>query len=147
MSLVLALDKIYSDVKAWHDASTITVGGIKPKLVFDSAEIKDSQAKATVRVKAFFLGEEQVTLSDRVASPNKKRYKFDGTIIFQIFVLKSVINAENELIRVLSDIREGYRKKSFNNVTYRNVVFKNLQPEDAYYRANLAVNFEYDFKF
>jgi hypothetical protein len=29
----------------------------------------------------------------------------------------------------------------------RIIVFKNLTPEDAYHRANLAVNFEYDFNF
>jgi hypothetical protein len=147
MSLVAALEGIYGDVSAWYDASTLTVAGMKPKLVFDSADIKDSQAKASVRAKAFFLSEEQATLSDCVASPKKKRYTIDGTIIFQIFVLKSTINAESELIRVLNDIREGYRKKSSTGITYRNIVFKNLTPEDAYHRANLAVNFEYDFNF
>ena len=145
-----ATDSIFAALYAHWVANSATVAGGVPRVMFQGVEAEgedptDDTTAPWVRISANFVDEQQTALSDCVASPGKKRYTCSGVVFVQVFVPRSV-SGGYALSRALADVaKEAFRgKQSSGGVWYKNARVNTLPPEDAHFRHNAVIEFEFD---
>lgn len=104
------------------------------------------RSKVWVRFSTQNVFDEQITLSDCVEAPFRRRYESNGLIFVQFFLPKSVDNAVKKGRKLAKVARNVYRgKKSLGGIVFHNVrINDNILPEAEYSRINVVAEYEFD---
>lgn len=121
--------------------------GVVPTIYWQDKEQPGTpdRSKIWMRVSHMGLSRPQASLSNDVFVPGVKRFTATGITYVQIFMPKSVVNADSKL-RLLGELiwRAIASKATPNRVILRNARVSPLPPEEFYYRSNVVTEHEYD---
>jgi hypothetical protein len=139
------IDAIFAQfLERWTDGEVDALLGYDTDVAWQGLHAsKPDNSKFWVRVSQQTVLERQMTLSDCVGAPGKKRYGTTGLLFVQIFC--PIADPRSmELGRKLAIIaRSAFRGQSVSNVTFRHARIQEVAPEQELNRFNVVTEYEY----
>lgn len=143
----LAGDEIFALFNTAWNANTTAIVGYVPEVRWQGKEVstKPPSGKFWARLSLQNLIEEQRTLSNCVGEPGKKHYTSSGLVFIQMFAPKETLNAFYKCKQLAKVARNAFRGKTTpGKIWFRNVRINELNPEELFYRINVAAEYEFD---
>lgn len=105
---------------------------------------KPDPTKLWVRCSQQNVTNKQVSMSESVSGPSKRRYEGNGLLFVQLFA-PMVDGGMDKLKKVASIVQDAYRgRQTANGVVFSHVRINELPNDGKSYRANVVAEYSYD---